>query len=130
MPSRRFRPARNSVAALLVGAVYAAVASGTAAFSAGADFAVALALGAATAGLIAWWNRWEAVPKAIPARWWPWALLAVALVMLEVLSYLALPRSSHPTLSSISERIMALRVIKATLLLAWLWLGFLIVRPK
>jgi len=129
MPSRRFRPARSSVAAALLGAGYAAYASGTTAFTAHADVVVGVGFIVSFVGLVYFWPRWTTVRRAVPSRWWPWGALALAVVALEVVSYLSLPRAAHPTLSSLSDRAMQMRAVKAAFVFAWLWLGLRIVRP-
>jgi hypothetical protein len=130
MPSRRFRPAPSGVAAALLGASYAGYASGTTPFTWTANFMVAVPIVLVLAGLAVRWRRWATVPRAVPEGWWPWAAVLGAVLLWELVNYLAVPRSTHPTLSSLSDRAMQWRAAKAALILCWLWIGVALVRPK
>ncbi len=130
MDSRRSRPGLDRAAAILVGVAYAAYASGTVPFTVAADITIAVPIVLVGALTVRWWSRWTTVPRAIPRGSWPWATLAVAVIVWEILSYLALPRAMHPTLSSLSNRAMELRAAKAAFIVVWLWIGGALVRPR
>jgi len=58
----------------------------------------------------------------------PWVVLAVAVVGWEVFCYFGAPRSAHPTISSIYDTVAGWRAAKAVVVLAWLGLGWELVR--
>ena len=58
----------------------------------------------------------------------PWLVLVVLVAGWEVFCFVALPRSSHPTLSSMYDAVSRWRVVKAVLVLAWMALGGVLVR--
>ena len=54
---------------------------------------------------------------------WVWALLAALIVAWELQAFLQHPRQEHPTLSSLSNELLASTPSRAVALLAWLALG-------
>ena len=65
-----------------------------------------------------------------PARgWWVWVLVFGLLVTWELVMLFGMPRSSHPTLSSLEVSITRWHATKALVAAAWLALGaFLVTR--
>lgn len=55
---------------------------------------------------------------------WPWVVLTVGLVAVELMAYLSSPRDRHPTLSSMADALMATHAGRAAAMAAWLALGF------
>ena len=69
------------------------------------------------------------VPAAEPPlRWWPWLVLAVAIVGWELVSFFLGPRVQHPTLSSLYDSVTRWRAAKGVLFAGWLSLGAALAR--
>ena len=100
-------------------------------FTAAAD--AVTALGIAVIGLEAAFRRRPVPAGPAPAaepplRWWPWLVLAVALVAWELLSFFLGPRVQHPTLSSLYDSVTTWRAAKGVLFAGWLSLGAALAR--
>jgi hypothetical protein len=135
---------RSGVTAVRVGLVVAAAAyawllAGTTPFTVGADATTAVALVAIVVTAIA---QRLSPPEAPPRPWdrlpadrppgvgsaHSWAALVAVVVAWELFSYLAGPRSAHPTLSSIEGAVARWHATKAVVVLGWLALGAYLVR--
>ena len=85
-------------------------------------------------GLAAW--RWRApsldgraAALHEPAgRWWPWAVLGVLVLALELTTYALGPRVDYPTVSSLYDSAARVRPAKGLLFSAWLALGAALAR--
>jgi len=58
----------------------------------------------------------------------PWVVLAGAVLAWELFCYFGAPRSAHPTISSIYDALARWRAAKAAVVLAWVALGWALVR--
>jgi hypothetical protein len=61
--------------------------------------------------------------------WLPWAVLVAVATGWELFCYFGGPRTAHPTLSSIYDLAAGYRWLKAVIVVAWLALGWELVRP-
>jgi hypothetical protein len=66
-----------------------------------------------------------------PAQWFRaavvvWSALAGAVVAWELLALRSLPRSAHPTISSITESVEQFHVTRLALYAAWVWFGWML----
>jgi len=59
-------------------------------------------------------------PLTTPGRAWLWAALASAISAWELQSFLQHPRHDHPTLSSLTNTLLASHSARAVALVAWL----------
>jgi hypothetical protein len=59
---------------------------------------------------------------------WVWAVLAVATLVWELQAFLQHPRPEHPTLSSLSNDLLASYPARASALVVWLALGVWLAR--
>jgi hypothetical protein len=73
------------------------------------------------------WQRMPAGPPAAGSAV-PWVVVLAALVAWELIALFAGTRSAHPTVSSIYDILAQWRAAKAAVLLAWLALGWYLVR--
>jgi hypothetical protein len=125
------------VLASAVALAYALALASTRPFTAPADAltAVGLAAGvvALSARLIADRRAIHGVAPAGPGRavraWLPWVGLLAAVAGWELYCYVGGPRPAHPTLSSLYDLAARYRLLKAAIVLAWLALGWELVRP-
>jgi hypothetical protein len=63
-------------------------------------------------------------------RFIPWVAMFVVVVAFELLVFFEQPRQAHPTLSSLSDDLTRWHVGKAALFIAWLALGWLLLRRR
>lgn len=63
-------------------------------------------------------------------RFIPWLVMLVVVVSFELFAYFEQPRQAHPTLSSLSDDLTRWQVGKAALFVAWLALGWLLLRRR
>ena len=61
-------------------------------------------------------------------RFVPWVAVFLAVTAFELLSYFSEPRHAHPTLSSLSDDLTSSPTGRAVLFLAWLMLGWLLLK--
>lgn len=124
---------------LVAALAYSWWAAATAPFTIGADVATAIPLVAVTAVAGGqWWSarRHATLPSALrrldrPERagaWWPVPSALVALVGWELYNFFSAPRVTHPTISSLYDAASRSHAWKATFFLAWLALGWELVR--
>jgi hypothetical protein len=121
--------------ALAVGAGYALVVAATTPFTLAADVATAVPLAACAVAAAV---RWPRRPTPLPPLgggtgprhpYLPWVAVVVALVGWEFFNYLAPgSRADHPTLSSMVDAVNRFYGLKAAVVLAWLALGWMLVR--
>ena len=124
---------------LIVGVALAVLASFTTAFTVPADLVVGAGFVALAAVLMVqvWWSPPPTVLARQPTvgpgprRWSAWLLWIVpvaAIVGFELFNYTRLPRHAHPTLSSLLDSLTASHPGHAVAFLAWLALGWYLVR--
>ncbi len=107
--------------AVVVGA-YAWWVSGLEHFTAPALLAVMAAASLAVGS--AWWRRRRRPPgptRHVELR--PWLAVLGALLAWELMAFSLSPRSTHPTLSSITDAALGPRPLEAVAFVAWLALG-------
>lgn len=117
-------------------AAYAWFASATRPFTTAADVTTAVPLVALAVVYVLQLVRpdgrpWERLPADQPPAGGaaaPWIALAVVLAASEGASFFAGPRSSHPTLSSLSDTVFRWHAAKAAAYGCWLWLSWYFVR--
>lgn len=110
-------------------------------FTVPADTLTALGLAGGAAALVARLavdrrSRGAEAPQGTPTRpperaaatWLPWVVLVVVATGWELSSYFGGPRPEHPTLSSIYDLAAGSLWLKAAIVLAWLGLGWELVR--
>lgn len=146
MPGPHRRPAaRTALVAPVVAAAlaYAWLLAGTRPFTPAADALAAVGLAAGVAGLTlrlvaarpapagpeAGGPRDASPPAGRSRTVLPWVALLAVVVAWELFCYVAGPRVAHPTLSSLSDLAARYQWLKALMVLAWLWLGWELVRP-
>ena len=126
------------VLALAAALAYALALASTRPFTAPADALTAVGLAAGAVGLAARLVADSRVTKgdgsAPPPEWavgsWlPWVGLVAAVAGWELYCYFGGPRPAHPTLSSLYDLAAPYRLLKAAIVLAWLALGWELVRP-
>jgi hypothetical protein len=112
-------------------AAYALGAAATTPFTWPADLMTALPIGLLAVLAVVRWPR-RPHPRPVPAGthpYLPWLALTAVVVAWELASYLAHgPRSSHPTLSSITDALDDHYLLKALLFFGWLCLGAWVLR--
>lgn len=137
--------ARVTVALAVAAAlVYAVLLAFTRPFTAPADALTAAGLAAGAGGLTARLatdrrrdrrsGRGTGVAPAPPGdralgSWLPWAVLVAVVAGWELYCFFGGPRPAHPTLSSLYDLAARYRWLKAVIVLAWLALGWELVRP-
>jgi hypothetical protein len=119
--------------AVVVSAAYALGAAATSPFTVAADVLTAIPIAALAVAVVV---RWPLHPRRDGGTRWPvagqrglvpWAVLAMAIVVWELVEYLAPgSRSAHPTLSSMADALDRHVVVKAVVFAAWLWLCVLV----
>ena len=140
------RPRWRLVVAGVAACGYAALASATTPFTVAADAVVAAPLALALASLA---GRALDARRATPSSGGlapgqpdtaarrdvvvtrpslPWISLVALVAAWEVVSFVALPRRDHPTLSSMYDAVSRWQAVKAILVLGWLALGWALVR--
>ena len=67
--------------------------------------------------------------ERVGRSWLPWAVLVALVTGWELYCYFGGPRAAHPTLSSLYDLAARYRWLKAVIVLAWLALGWELVRP-
>lgn len=138
------RPAavRAVVPALAIAAAlaYAALLASTRPFTVPADALTAVGLAAGVAGLVARLVAdgrqgdvaapGEGSPRTgeTTGSWLPWVVLVAVVAGWELYCYFGGPRPAHPTLSSIYDLAARYTWLKAVIVLAWLGLGWELVR--
>ncbi|HEV7535188.1 MAG TPA: hypothetical protein VGP90_06110 [Acidimicrobiia bacterium] len=72
-------------------------------------------------------RRWRPRP---PATGWvlPWGAALAVLAVWELLAFLGHPRSQHPTLSSMTDPLLAHHLVRAVAFGAWAWFGWVLAR--
>lgn len=132
MPARSLAPV--VALAVVVTAADALGAATTSPFTVAADVLTAIPIAALAVAVVVRWplhprrdggTRWPAAGQRGLA---PWVVLAVAIVVWELVEYLAPgSRSAHPTLSSMADALDRHVAAKAVVFAAWLWLCVLVV---
>ncbi|HEX2053391.1 MAG TPA: hypothetical protein VHJ78_06675 [Actinomycetota bacterium] len=69
-------------------------------------------------------GRWLGAPAGLVV----WGVLAASLAAWELAAFVQLPRSEHPTLSSLANAVFAAHAVRAAAFLAWMAAGFGIAR--
>ena len=151
MPAGRRPSGRPEAALLLAGGAYALGAAATSAFTWPADVLTAIPIIVLALLVVARWPRRplprppaprpepEPEPEPAPLDVGParrgghpfraWAVLLAAAVVWELAEYAARgSRGAHPTLSSVTDALDRVYVVKALVFFGWLCLGALIVR--
>jgi hypothetical protein len=117
---------------LIVGLAYAVFVAGTTPFTWAANAAIAVALAVAAVAAAWKWPRRTATVHTAPQIEHPyrsWVLLLAVIVAWELYSYLAPgSRAQHPTFSSMTDAVDRYEALKALVVLAWLSLGWMILR--
>ncbi|MGH9016394.1 MAG: hypothetical protein ACRDY1_01480 [Acidimicrobiales bacterium] len=118
----------------IVGVTGATAASFTHAFTTGADVATALPVAAGALALVVRMAGRRGATASVPAGpeehrptardQMVWATLAGAAAAWEIASYVGMPRTAHPTLSSLIDILDSTRPGKAAAFAAWLALGW------
>lgn len=136
--SPRLTQARTTTigVAIVLAAAYAWFASLATPFTLAADLTTAVPLAGLAATYVAQRLRpmsaiWGRLPADRPPRGGaaaPWIVVAGVLVASELVSYFGGGRSSHPTLSSLSDSVFRWHAAKAAAYLVWLWLAWHLVR--
>jgi hypothetical protein len=147
MPRGR-RAALLPAALVAAGALYAWLVAGTTPFTATADVLTAIPLaalavvvavqllegaGAGGAGAPRPWDRrpdpgLHSDGPGVARQVLPWLTLVAAALALELFNYLSGARATHPTISSMYDSAARWRAVKALVVLAWLGLGWYLVR--
>lgn len=130
------RRASLAVVATVAAAVYAWLASTTTPFTLPADVTTAVPLLGMVAVVTlqrvrprsAVWRRLPADRPPDGGTAAPWLFLLLLLVIPEVASLLAGARSSHPTISSLTDTVFRWHAAKAAVYFLWLWLCWYFVR--
>ncbi len=137
-PTRRWSP--GYLVALALAAAYSWWAATTTPFTVGGDVATAIPLGLLTATALAQrqvTRRGAALPGPLrrlgppgPATGavWPLPSVLTAVVGWELYNFFSAPRSAHPTVSSLYDAAASTQAWKAVFFLAWLALGWDLVR--
>jgi hypothetical protein len=121
-----------------VALVYSWILAGTTPFTSAANVLTALPIAVGAVAAVVVVRRRSAGRTATIAAdrrpgttrgWWVWLVLIGLIVAWELVMLFGMPRSSHPTLSSVLESIARWHSTKALLVAAWLALGaFLVTR--
>jgi hypothetical protein len=123
----------SRVLGVVAGAGYALVVAATTPFTRDADIAVALPLVALAVMVSLRWP-WHTGRIRLPRPerghpYLPWLLLFGAETIWELFNYVAPGRrAEHPTFSSMTDAVDRTYLLKALVVLAWLSLGWLMVR--
>ena len=126
------------VLALAAALTYALALASTRPFTAPADALTAVGLAAGGVGLTARLvgdsratRGDDSAPptERVVGSWLPWVVLLVVVVGWELYCYFGGPRPAHPTVSSLYDLAARYRLLKALIVLAWLALGWELVRP-
>jgi hypothetical protein len=124
---------RQSTAAVAVGVAallaYSWVASGVRTFTGGAEIVVGIPILLAF-GIGVSWRRTTHLTDDGPTRPAIWIALVLTLVAWELFELFSKPRHDHPTISSIGDRILDPRPVRAAAFAAWLVLGWLLARRR
>ncbi len=118
-------------ALLAFGTAYALVAAATQPFSWQADLVTAVPVGALAVGAIVYWPRHPVRPQVHRQGhpYVPWVVAAATVVAWELVNELVPgARGDHPTLSSMLNAVDRYYALKALVFLAWLGLGWTVVR--
>jgi NADH:ubiquinone oxidoreductase subunit 6 (subunit J) len=136
--ARLARPSPWVLAVAVVALVYAWFLAGTTPFTTSADILTALPIVVVAVAAVVLARRRslagatlasEHRPAETTRGWWVWALLLGLVVAWELVMLFGMPRSSHPTLSSVEVSITRWQSTKALVAAAWLALGaFLVTR--
>lgn len=126
----------ETLAIFLLGAAYAAWASGVAPFSARSDAAVAAPSAIFVTAMVLqrrWpagpWRRLTALRPAAGGSSALWLAVIALLVAVELASYFhGGPRARYPTVSSAENALSHLRAARATIWLVWLAMGWYLAR--
>jgi hypothetical protein len=117
------------VAGLVGAAAYAGLLASTRPFTVEADVVTAVALVAAASAVVVRLAGDRSVPDGIGWRpYLPWLVMAAAVVAWELACFFGGARPSHPTLSSIYDIVARSEAAKAAVVLAWVGLGWALVR--
>jgi hypothetical protein len=129
IPERRW-----IVAGVSTGVLYAVLASSTRPFTWAANIVTAVPIVAA--GLVTVWTSRgvaalpttgesaHALRRSWDRRWVTWVVLAAVITGWELYCLASLPRSQHPTLSSLIDILDSTRVGKSVAFVSWLALGW------
>ncbi len=123
--------------------VYAVLLAATRPFTAPADALTAVGLAAGVGGLVVrlamdvtgghrsggTGSGAARPPDRHLGSWLPWVVLVAVATGWELSCYFGGPRTAHPTLSSIYDLAAGYRWLKAVIVVAWLALGWELVRP-
>ena len=115
-----------AVAALVA---YSWVASGVRTFTGGAEIVVGVPILVAFAIGVSW-RRTTHLTDDGPTHPAVWVVLVLALVAWELFELFSSPRHDHPTISSIGDRILDPRPVRAAVFAAWLVVGWLLARRR
>ncbi len=128
---------RGTAVALTVSGAYSFLVAATTPFTVAADAAVAAPLAVASVLLAVAWrgdlahggaSGLRTGSSTAPRVALPWFVLVGLVVGWEVVCFVALPRSLHPTLSSMYDAVSRCRPAKAVIVFGWLALGRQLVR--
>jgi hypothetical protein len=126
----------STVVLVVLGAATSAVASITRPFTDGADVVVSLVL---VSAVLAMWRQRSAALNNIPmlsrcdatsapfSRLMPWVIAVVVALGWELFCLFSLPRSSHPTISSMLDAADGSHLGRALAFASWLVLGWYVV---
>ncbi|MGO9457886.1 MAG: hypothetical protein ACLP62_12720 [Acidimicrobiales bacterium] len=123
--------------ALVAGAVaYAGLLASTTPFTLEADAVTAVALAAAVAVLLVRLTRGRTLPAGAAAAdvspggasALPWVVLVAVVAVWELYCFFGGPRPAHPTLSTVYDLAARWPAAKAVVVLAWLALGWELLR--
>ena len=127
-------------AALVATAAYSWWAAGTTPFTVAADVATAIPLGVLVALALAQWRaprrggaparplRRLDPPGTATGAAWPLPSVLLAALAFELYNFFSAPRSAHPTVSSLYDSAAGTHAWKALFFLAWLALGWDLLR--
>lgn len=132
-------PSPGLLIGIVVALVYAWILAGTTPFTTSADILTAVPIvGVGIGAVVVARRRSPAGATTLVSGgrsgqhtrgWWVWALVLGLLVAWELVMLFGMPRSSHPTLSSLEVSITRWHATKALVAAAWLALGaFLVTR--
>ncbi|MGH9086873.1 MAG: hypothetical protein ACRDYZ_01990 [Acidimicrobiales bacterium] len=127
--------AARAAAAVVPTAAYAWFASGTTPFTWMADVTTAVPMVAMVVAVLAQRTRpegpWRRIPSEDPPSGGtplPWLSVVLLLVLTEVASLFGGTRSTHPTLSSLTDTIFQWHATKAAVYFVWLSLSWYFLR--
>jgi hypothetical protein len=115
--------ARNRAVLLGLGLVYAWIVAGLLPFTLGEEVAVAIPI---VVVLALGWGRPSPVEKRPGA--WVWVLLFGVLTAWELVALSRSPRSEHPTVSHLTDRLMSTHPGRTLVVVLWLGAGAWLVR--